>query len=242
MIIWYPAATVVTGNTGGTYTGGPFKGVLHTTEGGTAAGAIGAYRKNNSWPHFTVDRDGMVYQHNPIDQASRALKNLAGGAQTNRDSAIQIEVVGRADSPVWPLVQTAALQLLMRWIEVQTGIKQTGPVFHGGGATAVQPFRFTAAQWDAFNGWCGHQHVPENTHWDPGAIDIKKLFQPEVFPVNPVLVNAPPVAFWVTPSGQGYVVMCADGGMFAFGDAPVLVLLGRVEYKLPAGNDWTPSA
>ncbi|HEY6222818.1 MAG TPA: hypothetical protein VIW26_03470, partial [Gemmatimonadales bacterium] len=35
--------------------------------------------------------------------------------------------------------------------------------------------RFTAAAWLAFDGWCGHQHVPNNDHGDPGAIDIARL-------------------------------------------------------------------
>lgn len=55
-------------------------------------------------------------------------------------------------------------------------------------------------------------------------------------------VNAPVVAFQATHTGLGYWVVCADGGIFAFGDAAALVGLGRVEYTLPAGNDWTPSA
>jgi hypothetical protein len=31
------------------------------------------------------------------------------------------------------------------------------------------------AQWEAFKGVCGHMHVPENLHGDPGAIDFPKL-------------------------------------------------------------------
>lgn len=32
-------------------------------------------------------------------------------------------------------------------------------------------------------------------------------------------VNAAPVSISITPSGHGYVILCADGGVFAFGDA-----------------------
>ena len=31
--------------------------------------------------------------------------------------------------------------------------------------------RFSFDRWRAFKGWCGHQHVPENTHGDPGALE-----------------------------------------------------------------------
>lgn len=57
--------------------------------------------------------------------------------------------------------------------------------------------------------------------------------------VEMIQVNAPVVGMCATPSGLGYWIVCADGGVFSFGDAP---FLGRVEYRLPAGNDWTPAA
>lgn len=34
-----------------------------------------------------------------------------------------------------------------------------------------------------------------------------------------VPLNAPIVAAWATPSGNGYLLLAADGGVFAFGDA-----------------------
>ena len=35
--------------------------------------------------------------------------------------------------------------------------------------------RLTEDEWETFNGICGHEHVPNNTHWDPGAFDIKEF-------------------------------------------------------------------
>lgn len=46
-------------------------------------------------------------------------------------------------------------------------------------------------------------------------------------------VSAPPVGISVTPSGQGYLIICADGGVFAFGDA---VYAGRIEE--PVSGAW----
>jgi hypothetical protein len=54
-----------------------------------------------------------------------------------------------------------------------------------------------------------------------------------------IKVNAPPVGIAITPSGNGYIVLCADGGVFCFGDAK---FFDRVEYTLPAGDDWSPAA
>jgi hypothetical protein len=34
--------------------------------------------------------------------------------------------------------------------------------------------------WEQFNGVCGHQHVPENKHWDPGAIAWARLIGTEM--------------------------------------------------------------
>ena len=51
--------------------------------------------------------------------------------------------------------------------------------------------------------------------------------------------NAPIVGIASTPTGRGYWLVAADGGVFAFGDA---TYLGNVEYVLPAGRAWTPAA
>lgn len=51
--------------------------------------------------------------------------------------------------------------------------------------------------------------------------------------------NAPIVGIAVTPTGAGYWLVAADGAVFALGDAEYL---GRVEYVLPVGRSWLPSA
>lgn len=56
---------------------------------------------------------------------------------------------------------------------------------------------------------------------------------------NRMNVNAPVVGVAMTPTGEGYLLVCADGGVFAFGDA---VMRGNVEYVLPDGHAWTPVA
>jgi hypothetical protein len=242
MLTTYPAADQSRpGNNAGAFLPGPMRGVLHTTEGAYPAGAFAAYKLNNSWPHFTVDQVGRVYQHLPIDRAARSMQNQSGGVETNRLGAIQIEVVGFAAQPNWPLAQAAALILLMRWIEAQTGIKPVAPVFGDAKQYGLKnPLEFTPDQWNAFNGWCGHQHVPENSHWDPGAIPIANLLPTEVTMPD----EAPPVykinrvegmplvlgfAALCDSNGKctGYLMVGADGGVFSFG--PGGAYFGRVE-------------
>lgn len=194
---WYPAAEKVEGENAGNFLRKPAKcGVLHTTEGSSVEGAISAYRATRSWPHFTVGTDGRVVQHIPVDKAARALQNLSGGVETNRQGPIQIEVVAFAKNPNWPAAQVEALRALMRWVEATCGVVPRGPQFGSSEQYGQRnPFEFTYEQWVAFDGWCGHQHVPENAHWDPGAINLQVLL-PDATPASapqPVPVPAPPV-------------------------------------------------
>lgn len=243
MLTTYPSANLsVPGNHAGAFLPGPMRGVLHTTEGGIAHGAFAAYRANNSWPHFTVSQDGIVYQHLPLDKAARSMQNQSGGVETNRLGAIQIEVVGYAARTSWPLAQVAALILLMRWIEAQTGIKPVAPQFGDSKQYGLRnPLEFTQDQWNSFNGWCGHQHVPENSHWDPGAINIANLLPTEVpmpeTPASPppnIDINSPAefvaagIAALCDSNGicTGYLILGTDGGVFGFG--PGARYFGRV--------------
>lgn len=247
MADWYPQATKTSGSDAGIFlTGYTKRGVLHTTQGGTVTGAISAYKRSNSWPHFTVGQDGKVHQHIPISKAARALQNLSGGVETNRAGAIQIEVVGFAAVTVWPQVQVEAVRALMRWIEAQTGIqpigvKQGGPEQYG----LHNPLEFTNEQWKTYNGWCGHQNVPENLHWDPGAIDIYTLLPiTEIKPMfNPPL-DLEPIAAYVLQNG-GFYQGASSGALYAFGAPPIRGangqpwFAGRVLAELYRSDDST---
>lgn len=54
---------------------------------------------------------------------------------------------------------------------------------------------------------------------------------------NRTNVNAPITGIAATPTGKGYWLVGADGGVFAFGDA---AFLGNVEYVKPDDRDWLP--
>lgn len=161
----------------GSYTGGPFKIVHHTTEGSSAAGAFTAYRANRSDPHFTVDAE-KVYQHCDTGVAARALRNPPGGVQTNRDSAIQIEVVGFAHRPKSKATLRNVARLC-RWIEATHGVPKTWP---NGRPKPARNGRDpgghnrSAHTWNTQGGHYGHSNVPENTHWDPAYLDEEVEF------------------------------------------------------------------
>ncbi|MCK5747609.1 MAG: N-acetylmuramoyl-L-alanine amidase [Oricola sp.] len=153
----------------GPYKGGPYKIVHHTTEGTTAAGAFATYREKRSDPHFTVDASN-IWQHIDTGVAARSLRNDAPPPETNRDSAVQIEVVGFAHLPKGePTLRNVAR--LCRWIEATHRIPRTWPSGHPLPAkNGVDPggHNRDARSWDENGGHFGHCHVPENTHWDPG--------------------------------------------------------------------------
>lgn len=161
----------------GSYTGGPFKIVHHTTEGGTAQGAFDAFRDHRSDPHFTVDAT-TIFQHIDTGEAARALRNLAGGVQTNRDSAVQIEVVGFAQTAKSKATLKNVARLC-RWIEEQHGVPKVWPnglpkpAVHGHDPGGHNRNR---TNWDTKGGHYGHSHVPENTHWDPAYTAAEAAF------------------------------------------------------------------
>jgi hypothetical protein len=159
----------------------PFRGVIHTTETTEYTYSSASYYGHLDPPHFTVVKKPsgvQIFQHFSTNNGARSLKNEDGGIQTNAGGAIQIEIAWRsANITSLPASMKTALRELISWISMTKGIDRTSPPFfdeaHGYGSGA--PSRMSFESWRGFNAWCGHQHVPENVHWDPGPIDIAAL-------------------------------------------------------------------
>jgi len=170
------------GPSGGSFLGAPYRGILHTVEGYTFSPSTSQYYGHRNPPHLTLDYEedegiARMWQHYPFDRASRALENRPGGVQTNRQNAIQIEIVWKAAKiNEMPAVMWEALHQLVGWCQQHLGIEPFCPEFGDQEQYGLKnTFEFDDEKWDAFNGWCGHQHVPENAHWDPGAITDENL-------------------------------------------------------------------
>ncbi|MET0179132.1 MAG: N-acetylmuramoyl-L-alanine amidase [Novosphingobium sp.] len=212
----------------GSHVSGPFKIIHHTTEGSSAQGAMNAYAAKKADPHFTVDST-TIFQHVDTGVGARALRNAAGGVQTNRGSAVQIEVVAFAgkQKPTGTLKNVARL---CRWIEQEHGIPPEWP------AGAPKPpknggdpggHKRDSAVWSAKGGHYGHCHVPENTHWDPAysaveaAFVLAAQFDPAGKLTNPddpavaALLNRPP-----PPKGMHAVKPQKIEDHFEVGDEP----------------------
>lgn len=151
---------------------------LHTTEGTTIAGAKTTMDANRSWSHWICDPlTGELENLVDTDGPARSLRNLAGGVETNnRPGVYQIEIVGKAnDVPGYPHKWYTQLATWIIDLCDEHGIPRRFPhSFHGENAYGRNGVaRLTNQQWLTVSGIIGHQHVPENTHWDPG--DISRL-------------------------------------------------------------------
>ena len=201
---WLTNATVVPGQDGGTFIGSPWRGVLHTTEGPSIASAVGEFRTKNVWPHLTIDPGTQeVVQHLSLDVAARALQHPAGTPETNRANCIQIEIIGRAtDSPTWSGTALEFIAGVMRMVEEKVPVaRQSALTYKSFPASfgLVNGVRMSDSEWAQFTGWCGHQHVPNNSHGDPGQIDINYLCSPRTIGLGsspscpgPAVVNRTP--------------------------------------------------
>lgn len=161
---------------------GPTVVVLHTTETKNPASYAGTE------PHFEVSPSNTI-QYVSLANTAKALYNAPGGVETNRRRGriIQIEIVGYAGSIAD--ISDAHLDRIaevLRFVRAQLPFPLAGPPqgFHGADegiypyiASEGSPIRFSFAAWEAFGGICGHQHVPENDHWDPGHFPLARLLQ-----------------------------------------------------------------
>ena len=171
--------------------------VLHTTEGYSWPTYDGGSKAPNYTAQPNIAAKRLEWRaHFPDERSSRALQNLSGGVETNTLNASQVELVGTCDpryakrwggrtagvdyiywpdAPYWCLRDLAAFLADMH---KRHGLVLEGPEFlpypASYGASAV---RFTFSQWREFYGVCGHQHVPENDHGDPGDLDAPKLLR-----------------------------------------------------------------
>jgi hypothetical protein len=164
---WHPGATRTQVQAGiGGYLNVPAKLVWHTTEGSSLPVYSGSH------PHFTLHpQTGQLWQHISIDSGAMALRNLSGGVETNRANCVQVELIGfAAQTHNWSDAAYANLAKLARWIEQHHGVARkcsvtfTSSVHHVSNDT-----------WLGYSGHIGHQHVPENDHWDPGQLKIEKV-------------------------------------------------------------------
>jgi hypothetical protein len=166
--LWHPNAIRRIHTDSGFHQAGGHKLVWHTTEGHSLPNYGG------SAPHFTLNPvNGMLWQHIPLNRGARALR--PGGP--NFWSAIQVELIGFAkDTQGWPDASYRRIAKLARWIEANFTVpRATNVTFKGNKQT---PHLASPEAFRSYAGHIGHQHVPGNTHWDPGKFNIGFVLHP----------------------------------------------------------------
>jgi len=190
MTVYYPLANHTAQWFGGGSKIVPDKIVFHCTEG------IGwpGYNGGGYAPHLTVGSDGehLIWrQHIDLEKNARALRNEPGGVQTNLDGCIQVEVVGTCDRKssvrgheldMWNLPEYAIKGLadFVMWChekyDIPLVIPKQWPKYPSS-PELDKAARMSYAEWKKFSGICGHLHVPENTHLDPGDFQIHEILE-----------------------------------------------------------------
>jgi hypothetical protein len=168
--------------------------VWHSTEGTS----LPSYGGGASAPNLTAVPDFAAkrlvwYQHFDFDVSARALVNAPGGVATNTLNVCQVEIVGTCDPhthevwegkgyrhlympklPDWAVRDLAAFAA---WAREKHGVPLTSDVTWRAypGSYGASGVRMSAGEWNGFTGHCGHLHVPENLHGDPGAMPMAAI-------------------------------------------------------------------
>jgi hypothetical protein len=147
---------------GGSILGGKPKCLWHDTE----TTGLPSY-SDGFFPNMTIF-DGKPFQHIPANRAARALKNPAGGVQTNRWNVFQVEVCGFANKVTF----VSVMRDVADWLHDVRGTPKTCTVefkpFPGSGGPH-NGVRLSNEAWSDYSGHLGHMHAPENDHGDPGS-------------------------------------------------------------------------
>ncbi len=176
---WYPLAVKLDqGTTGGSMIGGQPHLTWHTTETSGWAGS--------RYYHIVLKEiaPGVIEfrQYRPFTRAAKALRNLSGGVQTNRQGTVHLQasIVGRAaNAQNFSPAMYEAMHQFALWANKEHGVPLTTatPAELGNNCYGYNsPCRFTSSQWRAYSGHSAHCHAPENTHWD-APFDYSKILR-----------------------------------------------------------------
>jgi uncharacterized protein YcbK (DUF882 family) len=178
--IWVPGAERLANpkSAGGTYLDAPWRFVFHTIEGEPSADAFRRLAaEHTNPPHlWAYPQKDILLQTISLHRSAYALAR-PGSIQTNRAHAVQLEMwgyaakMGNATPEVLNWLADRVLAPVARLVPINLG--QVAPASPGESCYGKNSScRMTAGEWQAFNGTCGHVHVPDNDHWDPGTLKI----------------------------------------------------------------------
>lgn len=169
-VVWTPVA-----NRGGipfSYLGRP-KLVIHTTE------TLGLPQYPYP-PHLTINltKPEKIWQHVTLDKGAYALKSAPQSPNYEAGTVYQVEHISYAkNTPTQPDLWYFSLAREIVWFHRNKNVPLVfAKPFVGGEGYGEWGGRMSASEFANFSGICGHQHVNGNDHWDPGALDMDRLW------------------------------------------------------------------
>lgn len=158
---------------------------MHTTQGGSAEGALSVFRSVFASSQLLIEPwpGGRKIQLIDLDRNGASLRRGSGPPTNGMGRNVQVEVVGFAeDAASWPQSWKDRLARMIRQVNEAVGIPYSAVRQYGPGAGWILASqyarqRFSEARWAGFSGWCGHQNVPRNDHWNPGGLPLIEIVQ-----------------------------------------------------------------
>eukprot|EP00163_Fabomonas_tropica_P019936 TRINITY_DN34_c0_g1_i2.p1 TRINITY_DN34_c0_g1~~TRINITY_DN34_c0_g1_i2.p1 ORF type:complete len:520 (+),score=75.73 TRINITY_DN34_c0_g1_i2:256-1815(+) len=156
--------------------------------------SIKGFDASGYWPHFTIGHNKRgkleIIQYIPMNRPALALSGH------NLENNIQVEIGGKAEIPFhFDRDLNTGTALLWRAVHHITNSQRFKSQFRTRGPgvpLSVDPRisfhkdkaygkrasqRLNLNQFRALRGLCGHQHAPDQTHWDPGCINPHVLLE-----------------------------------------------------------------
>lgn len=180
--VWLPGAEHHDGSSWGSsnpYLDGPPKAILHTTESdrGSTSGNLAWAKSQGYGPHIWWDPyTGEITQSLPTTTPATAVADPRSiGLNRAGRVVIQIECIGRAAQAPLATSPLKGLDRIRDFLRGH-GIAEVWPA--GAPKGAVDSGRGVYST-HAKSGWYGHSQIPDNSHVDPGRVDVGKLFGQE---------------------------------------------------------------
>lgn len=182
-VLWVPGAERQPESNGGSMAGGPPRVIWHVTWDQLGAGgrmprfdSVARYLRGVDFcPHLMWDPwGGRIMQFYPATTSARAVRNRAGGVETNRQGSVclQIEtwfspgaVVNGVKYATVADTPCVNLERIMGWAR-GWGVPDVWP----GGWPRWSGNSRDSSRWVSQAGHYGHSQVPENDHDDPGPM------------------------------------------------------------------------
>lgn len=195
--LWLPGAERRPQSGGSSMVGGPPRSIWHITWDKLGPGgrmpsfdAIAGYLEQVEYcPHLMWDPwTGRIVQFYPADVSARAVRNLAGGVETNRmgSACLQVEawfspgaVVGGRKYMTLADTPAVGIDRIVAWMRAN-GIPDRWPC-----GWPTWDGNRNSVTWQRQAGHYGHSQVPENDHTDPGPMPTHMFNDPAPHPPAP---------------------------------------------------------